>query len=149
MGKIKVLIVDDLERVRQELRTALQLVEGLEVVGEAVNGLEAVRQAENLSPDIVLMDLEMPGLDGFEATRQIKERHLAKGVVVLTIHSHPSARERAARVGVDAFIEKGTPIQTLIEAIRRVWSERSPARTVADNQNSVGKIKSKRIRRKP
>lgn len=123
MAGIKVLIVDDLERVRQELRTALQLTEGLEVVGEAANGLEAVRQAEVLSPDIVLMDLEMPGLNGFEATRQIKERHLAKGVVVLTIHGHHSARERAARMGADAFIEKGTPIQTLIETIRQVWSE--------------------------
>ncbi len=128
--KIKLLIVDDLERVRQELRATLQLVEGLEVIGEAANGLEAVRQAENLRPDVVLMDLEMPSLDGFEATRQIKERHLVKGVVILTIHGHHSARERAAQVGADAFIEKGTPIQTLIETIRQVWNEGRPAGTV-------------------
>ena len=68
---IRVLIVDDLARVRRGLRTILQLADGLEVVGEAANGREAVQMAEQLNPDVVVMDLEMPELDGFEATRQI------------------------------------------------------------------------------
>jgi DNA-binding NarL/FixJ family response regulator len=122
-SKIKILIVDDQERVRQDLRTALGLMEGLEVIGEAANGLEAVREAERLSPDVVLMDLKMPGMDGFEAARRIKDRHLARGVVVLTLYGQNAAREQAARMGVDAFVEKGTSIQTLNEIIRQVWSQ--------------------------
>ena len=128
-AEIKILIVDDKERVRHDLRTALGLMEGLEVVGEAADGAEAVQQAETLSPDVVLMDLRMPGMDGFEAARQIKDRHLAKGVVVLTLYGDKAARERAANVGVDAFVEKGTSIRTLSETIRQVWSEVSPLGT--------------------
>ena len=120
VAKIKVLIVDNLPHVRQGLRTLLQLTEELEIVGEAVNGLEAVQLAAQFRPDIVVMDLEMPVMDGFEATRQIKERYLAGGVVVLTIHGNRQARERAARAGVDAFVEKGAAIEMLVEVIREV-----------------------------
>jgi len=120
MTKIRVIIVDDLARVRQGLRAVLELEEDLEVVGEATNGLEAVQLAEKLSPDIVLMDLKMPVMDGFEATRQIKDRHLAKGVVVLTIHGDSNARERATRAGVDAFVEKAAAVGTLTATIRHV-----------------------------
>jgi DNA-binding NarL/FixJ family response regulator len=98
-------------------------MEGLEVIGEAADGLEALHQAEKLNPDVVLMDLEMPRMDGFEATRQIKDRRLARGVVALTVYGDDSARSRADRAGVDAFVEKGTPIQTLSEIIRQVWSQ--------------------------
>ncbi len=118
--KIRLLIVDDQEGVRQDLRTALELMRGLEVIGEAADGFEAVRQAEVLGPDVVLMDLKMPGMDGFEATRQIKARRLARSVVALTIYGDDSAREQAVRVGVDAFVEKGTPIQALAETIRKI-----------------------------
>lgn len=123
--KIRVMIVDDLAQVRQGLRTVLELAEDLEIVGEAANGLEAVQLAEKLKPDIVLMDLEMPVMDGFEATRQIKDRHLARGVVVLTIHGHSSARERAARAGVDAFIEKVAAVGTLTATIQNVFDKLS------------------------
>ena len=120
--KITVLIVDNLPHVRQSLRTLLQLTEDLEIVGEAANGLEAVQLAEQVRPDIVIMDLKMPELDGFEATRQIIDRHLAKGVVALTLYGNQHNRERAARVGVDAFVEKGTAIDTLVEIIREVYT---------------------------
>jgi DNA-binding NarL/FixJ family response regulator len=103
---------------------ALELMEGLEVIGEAADGLEALQQAEKLSPDVVLMDLEMPRMDGFEATRQIKDRCLARGVVALTVYGALSARERADKAGADAFVEKGTSIQMLSEIIRQVWSQR-------------------------
>ena len=122
-SKIEILIVDDKGQVRRDLRTALELMEGLEVVGEAADGLEAVHQAEKLGPDVVLMDLEMPRMDGFEATRQIKDRCLAKGVVALTVYGDDSARSRADKAGADAFVEKGTSLQTLSEVIQQVWSE--------------------------
>jgi DNA-binding NarL/FixJ family response regulator len=119
-AKIRVLIADDVARVRQGLKGVLELAEDLEVVGEAVNGLEAVQMAQELGPDIVLMDMEMPVMDGIEATWQIKNRHLAKGVVVLTIHSHNFIREQAVKVGADAFVEKGTAVETLLATIQHV-----------------------------
>jgi DNA-binding NarL/FixJ family response regulator len=122
-ARIRILIVDDRERVRQDLRMALGLMDGLEVIGEAADGLEALHQAEKLSPDVVLMDLKMPRMDGFEAAQQIKDRHLARGVVALTLYGDTATRKRAASAGVDAFVEKGTPIQTLNEIIRKVSSQ--------------------------
>ena len=122
-GKITILIVDDKEQVRRDLRTALGLMEGLEVIGEAADGLEALHQAEELGPDVVLMDLKMPRMDGFEAAQQIKDRHLAQGVVALTIYGDTTTRKRAASVGVDAFVEKGVSIQELSEIIRQVWGQ--------------------------
>jgi YesN/AraC family two-component response regulator len=122
-GRITVLIVDDVAHVREGLRTVLELIEDMEVVGEAENGTEALQMAEQLKPDIVVMDLEMPDLDGFGATRRIKNRRLAKGVVVLTIHDHNHIQERASSVGADAFVEKGAGFQTLVEAIRQVWGQ--------------------------
>ena len=120
---IRIMIVDDLAQVRRGLRTVLELMEDLLVVGEAANGFEAVQMVERLSPDIVLMDLEMPGMDGFEATRQIKGRRRATGVVALTIHGHNGARRQADLAGVDAFVEKGTGVEILTNTIRHVFGE--------------------------
>ena len=123
MAKIRILIVDDLEHVRQGLRTLLQLTDDLEVVGEATNGLEAIQLAERLEPDVVLMDLEMPQLDGLEATQRIKDRHPGIGVVMITIYDNPGNRERAASVGADAFVEKGIAFEMLLDTIRQVGKE--------------------------
>ncbi len=114
---VRVLIVDDMPQVRQELHEVLQLTGELEVVGEAANGLEAVAQAEALHPDVVVMDLEMPVMDGFEATRQIKERGLAERVVVLSLHADPDNLARARQAGVDVFIDKASRFTTLMSAI--------------------------------
>jgi len=114
---LRVLIVDDVPQVRQELRGLLQLTSELEVVGEAANGLEAISQAEALRPDVVVMDLEMPVLDGFEATRQIKERGLAGHVVVLSVHTDSDNLQRARQAGADVFIDKASRFKTLMSAI--------------------------------
>jgi DNA-binding NarL/FixJ family response regulator len=126
MRKIRMMIVDDLAPARWALRLFLEeTADGLEIVGEADNGLEAVRLAERLSPDIVLMDLEMPVMDGFESARQIKDRHLAKGVIVVTARGYGGTREQAAKAGVDAFVEKVTAAETLIPAIWNVFGKLS------------------------
>jgi DNA-binding NarL/FixJ family response regulator len=114
---VRVLIADDMPQVRQELRAALQLTGELEVVGEAANGLEAISQAEALRPDAVVMDLDMPVMDGFEATRQIKERGLAGNVVVLSVHADSDNLERARQAGADVFIDKASRFTTLVSAI--------------------------------
>jgi DNA-binding NarL/FixJ family response regulator len=120
-ARITVLIVDNLAHVRQGVKTLLELTEDFEIVGEAANGLEAVQMAEKLRPDIVIMDLKMPEMDGFEATRQIKSRHLAGGVIALTLYGSQHHRERAAHVGVDAFVEKDEAVDTLVEKIHEVY----------------------------
>lgn len=121
--KIKILIVDDNASVRQGLCTILQLSNEFEVVGEASNGVEAIRAAEELRPDILLMDIEMPTLGGLEATRLIKEQLPKIGIVILTIHGSDEVREEAAKVGADAFVEKEAPTKTLIATIREVSGE--------------------------
>jgi DNA-binding NarL/FixJ family response regulator len=120
MGRIRVLIVDDLERVRQGLRTVLELTDDLEVVGEAGTGLEAIELVDRLEPDVVLMDLEMPALDGLEATQRIKDRHPGTGIVVVTLYDDTSNRERAKRAGADAFVDKAAPFDTVLSTIRQV-----------------------------
>jgi DNA-binding NarL/FixJ family response regulator len=121
---VRVLIVDDMPQVRQDLRLLLQLTGEIEIVGEAADGLEAIRQAEALRPDVVVMDLAMPGMDGFEATRQIKTRCPACRVVALTIHADKAAQQKAIQAGVDGFVVKGVSVETLMQAI----SASSPTR---------------------
>jgi len=115
---IRVLIVDDMPQVRQDLRLLLQLSNEVEVVGEAANGQEAIRQAGLLNPDVVVMDLEMPILDGLKATAQIVQMKLSKRVVVLSVHSEPEDIQKAKLAGADAFIQKGSPYSALMEAIQ-------------------------------
>ena len=122
MTSVRVLIVDDMAQVRQDLRTVLPLAgqaAGLQidVVGEAGNGQEAVQRAMALEPDVVLMDLEMPVMGGYEATRQIKGRWPSCRVVALTVHGYEAAQQQALQAGVDVFIVKGAPVETLVQAI--------------------------------
>ncbi len=111
------LIADDVSRVRDDLRTLLTLAGKIEIVGEAGDGEEAVRQAEILHPEAILMDLEMPLLNGFEATRRIKTTQPKCRVIILTIHGGEAERRSAFSCGADSFLEKGTPLNTLLEAI--------------------------------
>ena len=119
MTAIRVLLVDDVEQVRRDLRTVLTLSGELEIVGEAANGLEAVRLTESLQPDVVLMDLEMPVLDGYEATRRIKISVPSCRVIALTVHDYPSARAEAQESGVDAFLVKGTSVESIVQTITK------------------------------
>lgn len=117
MAATRILIVDDIPQVREDLRTLLTLVGDIEVVGVAINGLDGVRQAKAICPDVVLMDLEMPVLDGYEATQQIKTFNPGCRIIVLTIHDEEEVRQKAIQSGVDAFIVKGAPVETLVQII--------------------------------
>lgn len=121
---IRVLIVDDMPQVRLGLANVLKLATKnlrphIEVAGEAQNGNEAIELAQSLHPDVVLMDLEMPVLDGYSATRFIKSTNPSILVIILSIHNDLTARQNATQAGADAFIEKGAPIGELIQAIQR------------------------------
>jgi DNA-binding NarL/FixJ family response regulator len=115
---VRVLIVDDMPQVRQELGLLLRLSGELEVAGEAANGREAVALAAALCPDVVLMDLEMPVLDGFQAARQIKAGQPACRVIAFSVYSYPLARQKASQAGMDDFIEKGAPLHVILQALK-------------------------------
>jgi DNA-binding NarL/FixJ family response regulator len=117
MADIRVLIVDDVERVRQDLCTFLSLTGNIRVVGEARDGLEAVRLVETLHPQVVLMDLEMPVMDGFEAARQIKALQPSCRVIALSIHEGEAERQQALQAGMTNLIAKGAPLEILLQAI--------------------------------
>ncbi len=106
-----------LPRVRHELRQLLELSGMVRIVGEAGDGLEAVRLAGELSPEVIVMDLEMPRLDGFEATRRIKARQPAVRVIILSVHARPEEQALARTAGADGFVVKGTDYQILLNAI--------------------------------
>lgn len=122
MKNIRVLIVDDVLSVREGLALLLQLAASaagleMELIGEAQNGREAIEKTRSLQPDVVLMDLEMPVMDGYEATRQIKSRQPAPRVIILSVHDESDNRARAKSVGADSFVVKGASYAVLVDAI--------------------------------
>jgi DNA-binding NarL/FixJ family response regulator len=104
---VRVLIVDDQEPFRQAARVVVELTDGFEVAGEAETGEDAVERARELGPDLVLMDVNLPGIDGMEATRRILEDS-GDGVVVLMLSTYEAEEyaPRAAEVGAAAYIPK-------------------------------------------
>jgi DNA-binding NarL/FixJ family response regulator len=115
---IRVLIADDHGVVREGLRTFLLLQDGIEVVGDAADGLEAVAAAKQLAPDVVLMDLVMPGIDGVEAMRRIREQQPGARVIVLTSFADDEKLLAAVRAGAAGYLLKTAPPQEVVRAIR-------------------------------
>ena len=118
--KVRVLIADDHTIVRSGVRLLLQAEPDIEVVGEALNGDEAVALAESLRPDVVLMDIAMPGMDGLEATRRIKARFPDMHVLVLTMHRSDEYFFEMLKAGASGYVLKGAETIELIGAIRAV-----------------------------
>jgi DNA-binding NarL/FixJ family response regulator len=115
---IRVLIADDQELVRTGFRVILETEGDIEVVAEAANGLEAVRQAALLKPEVVLMDIRMPELDGLAATEQILRQAHPPTIVVLTTFDHNEYVYRAIRAGAAGFLLKDAPSSRLVAAVR-------------------------------
>lgn len=122
---IRVLVVDDQVIVREGICLLLDQVPGIEVVGEAGNGVEAITQAKALKPDVVLMDLVMPDMDGIEATRQITSTHKKSRVLVLTSFAGDDLVIPAIEAGALGFLLKDSAPSDLIRAIRHVHEGRS------------------------
>jgi NarL family two-component system response regulator LiaR len=118
--KIKVLIVDDHQIVRQGLRTFLDLQDDIAVAGEAADGVAAVEQAQRLQPDVILMDLVMPGQNGIAATQQIKALGLSARVIALTSFTEDDKVFPAIQAGASSYLLKDVAPDALAEAIRAV-----------------------------
>jgi DNA-binding NarL/FixJ family response regulator len=117
---IRVLLVDDQELVRAGFRLILELADGIEVVGEAADGREAVGLAKELQPDVVLMDVRMPELDGIEATRRLWQAGVDARVLVLTTFDLDEYVYGAVRAGASGFLLKDAPREQLVTAVRTV-----------------------------
>ena len=118
---IRVLIVDDQSLVRAGFRMILEAEEGVEVVGEAADGVEALAAAEELKPDVILMDVRMPNIDGLEATRRLLDgREYGPRVLILTTFDLDEYVYEALRVGASGFLLKDTPPEQLVDAIHVV-----------------------------
>ncbi len=121
---IRVLLVDDQEVIREGLRRMLELESNLEVVGETGDANEALTLAELLSPEVILMDIKMPGMDGIELTRQLKEKQPSCNVLMLTLYDEYLAQ--AIEAGAVGYLLKDIKREELIRAIRAVHEGRSP-----------------------
>ncbi len=124
-NKIRVLLVDDHAVVRQGLRTFIELQEDMEVVGEGSDGREAVDLASRLEPDVILLDVVMPGMDGVEATRKILEGSPQSRVLILTSFSGDDQIFPAIRAGAQGYLLKDIQPRDLVQAIRETYQGKS------------------------
>lgn len=125
MSKVRILIADDHGIVRKGLRLQLEQNDNFHVVGEAADGREAVRMAEELKPDVVLMDIAMPNLNGIEATAQIVKRNPGTGVIILSMHSDESYLTKTLSAGAKGYLLKDSADVDLYRAVQVVAQGKS------------------------
>jgi DNA-binding NarL/FixJ family response regulator len=111
---LRVLVVDDHPAFRRALTSALRMVKDIEVAGEASGGIAAAEQAAEVEPDLVLMDLSMPDLNGIDAMRRIHKKSPDLPVVILTAHADPGVEKEARDAGASGFLAKGTALEDLV-----------------------------------
>lgn len=122
---IKLMLVDDHAVLRDGLKNILDMETDINVVGEAVNGHEAVSKVKECNPDVILMDINIPGKNGIEATRIIKETHPSIKILMLTMYNHDEYFMSAIREGADGYLLKDAPSEHVIDAIRSVTKGQS------------------------
>lgn len=120
MGKIKVMVTDDHALVREGLRMMLSSAPDIEIVGEAKDGREAVEKVALLEPDVVLMDFQMPVMDGLEAVKVIKEQNPSTNVIMLTIHGEDEYVAEAIMHGASGYVLKSVTKEELIQIISKI-----------------------------
>ncbi len=121
MNKIKILLVDDHAIMRDGIRALLSLYDDIEIVGEASEGKEAIEKAQKLIPDVVVMDIAMPGMDGLEATRRIKKSSPKVKILVLTQHDNREYLLSAIKAGSSGYIPKKALGSELVSGIRALF----------------------------
>lgn len=135
MGAIRILIADDANIIRHSLFKLLEREAGIQLVGEAANGLEAVRKAVELHPDVVLMDADMPELDGIEATRRIRALGLPSKIIILTVIG--SRLFEALSAGASEYLLKDCSRVALVAKIRQAAAEIRCTAASQDNAQSA------------
>ena len=120
MQRLRILVADDHELVRRGIRELLRAHRGWKVVAEAVNGREAVEKASELKPDVAILDISMPDLDGLQATRQIREAAPGTSVVVLTMHESDQMVRRILDAGALGYVLKSDLAKQLVKAVKNV-----------------------------
>ena len=120
MGNIKVLLADDHTIVRKGLCSLLEDEEGIEIIGEAEDGREAINLAEKLHPDIIVMDIAMPGLNGLEATRQLKKLYPEIKILILSMYANEEYVFQTLKAGAEGYLVKRVAPLELISAIKAV-----------------------------
>ena len=116
----RILIVDDAPAVRESLGWLIEDEPGLTVAGDASTASEAIQETARLSPDLVLLDIELPDSDGFTVTRQIKALSNPPLVVLLSVHGDAESKQRGAEAGCDAYVEKGAGWPRLLTVLHEV-----------------------------
>ncbi|HHV30049.1 response regulator [Acetivibrio mesophilus] len=120
MDKIRVVIADDHAMVREGLKQILELEKDIVVVAQASNGEEAVKLAKEHQPDVVLMDINMPGMNGLQAIKEIKTENIPTKIIVLTIHEDREYLFKTLQMGAEGYVLKDVDSAVLVEAIRSV-----------------------------
>jgi two-component system, NarL family, nitrate/nitrite response regulator NarL len=126
-----VLIVDDSESVRISIRALFEAEQDFSVIGEAVNGLDAIGKAEELLPELIILDLSMPIMNGLEAAETLKSSLPTTPIFVLTAHGGPEVDRAARAAGVDAVYSKGENLQKMVGDARALFSTRKQKKGAA------------------
>ena len=134
MSKIRIMLADDHGIVRKGLRFLLERQSEMEVVGEAGNGREAVKMAEQLRPDVIIMDIAMPQLNGIEATAQIVKRNPEVGIIILSMHSDEGYLMRTLTAGAKGYLLKDSADADLVRAVQETLLQPRHC------QNSAGRL---------
>lgn len=121
MSKIRVFLADDHTIVRQGLKCLLQKEDGIEVVGEAENGHQLLKQASKMNPDVILVDISMPVLGGLEATQQLKKTLPHSKILILTMHTNEEYVYETFKLGASGYLVKNATAQDIISAIKAVY----------------------------
>ena len=140
-NNIKVLLVEDHEMFRMGIEVSISKMEGIEIIGQASNGLEAVEKAIALTPDVILMDIGLPEIDGIEATKRIRDNHLNSKILMFTSRESEEDVFAALRAGADGYVMKGINQQQLAAAISAVnegtaWLDPAIAKLVLQSATS-------------
>jgi DNA-binding NarL/FixJ family response regulator len=114
---VRILIVDDHEAVRKGVRAILRSQPNLEVCGEAINGKEAIAKAEELKPDLIILDITMPVLDGFGAAKEIRRRSADVPILFYSMNEGRALMESAKAIGANGFVTKSAPGSLLLKAV--------------------------------
>jgi DNA-binding NarL/FixJ family response regulator len=147
--KVRILLADDHETVREGLKAILGLQDDMEVVGEAENGRDAISHAQSLQPDVVVMDVSMPTLNGMTATESLRQTCPSVSVVALTRHTDRAYLQQLLRAGASAYVLKQSRSTELLQAVRTVAGGATyidPARTPSTSSGCVAAPRSSAMR---